>query len=253
VLAALELPPVPRQIVDDCGGLIDTLATPTRPVGATDQQARQARPARGGAHGAARDRPAHGHDTGRRDRRHRSLPSARKLCAWAGLTPAVRNFDRKVRHGPVTKQGSPWARWVLQEAAQRPGPVHRSSVSMPRSPPSRQAARHRRRRPQVTGPFACTSSSSCRQHRSSRQHPNRRRSRPGALAVTHAPTTRPLGDRGSPARTDRHADPPSMEARMGACETNSDQGRPGLLAARSCAGPHRRQGRSSSLGCGRST
>jgi transposase len=27
VLAALELPPVPRQIVDDCGGLIGTLAT----------------------------------------------------------------------------------------------------------------------------------------------------------------------------------------------------------------------------------
>ena len=46
---------------------------------------------------------------------------------------------------------------------------------------------------------------------------------------------------------------PAWEARMGACETNSDRRRPGLLAARSCAGPHRRQGRSSSLGCGRST
>jgi len=30
----------------------------------------------------------------------------------------VRNSDRKVRHGHITKQGSPWVRWVLQEAAQ---------------------------------------------------------------------------------------------------------------------------------------
>jgi transposase len=41
------------------------------------------------------------------------------LCAWAGLTPAVRNSDRKVRHGHITKQGSVWVRWILQEAAQR--------------------------------------------------------------------------------------------------------------------------------------
>jgi transposase len=47
------------------------------------------------------------------------FPSARKLCAWAGLTPAVRNSDRKVRHGHITKQGSVWVRWILQEAAQR--------------------------------------------------------------------------------------------------------------------------------------
>jgi transposase len=46
------------------------------------------------------------------------FPTARKLCAWAGLTPAVRNSDRKVRHGHITKQGSPWVRGILQEAAQ---------------------------------------------------------------------------------------------------------------------------------------
>src|ERR671913_133498 len=46
------------------------------------------------------------------------FPTARKLCAWAGLTPQVRNSDRKVRHGHITKQGSPWVRWILQEAAQ---------------------------------------------------------------------------------------------------------------------------------------
>jgi transposase len=45
------------------------------------------------------------------------FPSARKLCAWAGLTPAVKNSDRKVRHGHITKQGSVWLRSVLVEAA----------------------------------------------------------------------------------------------------------------------------------------
>jgi transposase len=34
------------------------------------------------------------------------------------LTPQVRNSDRTVRHGHSTKQGSPWVRGSLQEAAQ---------------------------------------------------------------------------------------------------------------------------------------
>jgi hypothetical protein len=46
------------------------------------------------------------------------FPSARKLCAWAGRTPQVRNSDRTVRHGHITTQGSPWVRGILQEAAQ---------------------------------------------------------------------------------------------------------------------------------------
>jgi transposase len=53
------------------------------------------------------------------------FPTARKLCAWAGLTPSVRNSDRKVRHGHITKQGTVWVRWILAEAAQR-GRVGRS-------------------------------------------------------------------------------------------------------------------------------
>jgi transposase len=43
--------------------------------------------------------------------------SARKLCAWAGLTPSVKNSDRKVRHGHITKQGSVWVRSTMVEAA----------------------------------------------------------------------------------------------------------------------------------------
>ena len=46
------------------------------------------------------------------------FPAARKLASWAGLTPAVRGSDLKVRHGHITEQGSPWLRWVLTQAAQ---------------------------------------------------------------------------------------------------------------------------------------
>src|SRR5262249_16693031 len=44
--------------------------------------------------------------------------SARKLASWAGLTPAVRGPDLKVRHGHIPGQGSAWLRWVLTQAAQ---------------------------------------------------------------------------------------------------------------------------------------
>jgi len=43
---------------------------------------------------------------------------ARKLAAWAGLTPTVRGSDRTVRHGHISKQGSAWLRCALAEAAQ---------------------------------------------------------------------------------------------------------------------------------------
>jgi len=46
------------------------------------------------------------------------FPSARKLGAWAGLTPTVRGSDVKVRHGHISKQGSPVLRWALNQAAQ---------------------------------------------------------------------------------------------------------------------------------------
>jgi Transposase IS116/IS110/IS902 family len=46
------------------------------------------------------------------------FPSARKLASWAGLTPTVRGSDLKVRHGHISKQGSVWLRWVMNQAAQ---------------------------------------------------------------------------------------------------------------------------------------
>ena len=47
--------------------------------------------------------------------------SARKLCAWAGLTPTIRSSDGKARLGHITKQGSRPLRWALVEAAQHTG------------------------------------------------------------------------------------------------------------------------------------
>jgi transposase len=117
-LAGLELPPMPRAIINDCCGLLDALATPIgrleREIAALAKpdprvQALMALPGVGKL--TAMTVVAEIGDIGR-------FPTARKLCAWAGLTPQVRNSDRKVRHGHITKQGSPWVRGILQEAAQ---------------------------------------------------------------------------------------------------------------------------------------
>jgi transposase len=118
-LDKLALPAAPRAVIDDCVGLVDQLtpiiarverdllarATPDPRV-----QALMALPGVGRL--TAMTLVAEIGDIGR-------FATARKLCAWAGLTPAVRNSDRKVRHGHITKQGSPWVRWVLVEAAHK--------------------------------------------------------------------------------------------------------------------------------------
>ena len=118
-LAELALPAVQRAIVTDCLALIDAIsplvARLERDLVARARpdprvQALQALPGIGPI--TAMTLVAEIGDIGR-------FPTARKLCAWAGLTPAVRNSDRKVRHGHITKMGSPWVRFVLQEAAQR--------------------------------------------------------------------------------------------------------------------------------------
>jgi transposase len=117
-LASLELPATPRAIVEDCCGLLDALAPPIarleRQIAALAKpdprvQALMALPGVGRL--TAMTLVA---EIGDIDR----FPTARKLCAWAGLTPTVRNSDRTLRHGHITKQGSVWVRWILQEAAQ---------------------------------------------------------------------------------------------------------------------------------------
>jgi transposase len=118
-LAELALPAVQRAIVADCLALIDAISPLVARLerdlvaGARPDprvQALQALPGIGPI--TAMTLVAEIGDIAR-------FPTARKLCAWAGLTPAVRNSDRKVRHGHITKMGSPWVRFVLQEAAQR--------------------------------------------------------------------------------------------------------------------------------------
>lgn len=118
-LAALELPRVSRSLVTDCLELIEAVQ---RPIDRLDAQVRA----------LGKDEPrvavltvlpgvgtltalmilAEVGDIGR-------FSSARKLASWAGLTPTVRNSDRTVRHGHISKQGSAWLRWILCEAAQR--------------------------------------------------------------------------------------------------------------------------------------
>jgi transposase len=47
------------------------------------------------------------------------FPTARHLCAWAGLTPTVRSSDAKARLGHISGMGSTALRWALVEAAQK--------------------------------------------------------------------------------------------------------------------------------------
>jgi transposase len=117
-LAELDLPPVSREIVTDCLAVIDGLAPVIdRIEGELHTQAKADPRVK-----ALRTLPGVGEftalvilaETGDITR----FPSARKLASWAGLTPAVRGSDLKVRHGHISKQGSAWLRWVMNQAAQ---------------------------------------------------------------------------------------------------------------------------------------
>jgi transposase len=67
-LQALPLPPVPREVVDDCCVLLDTLATPIARLEREIHGLAKPDPPGPGAHGPARGRPADRDDVGRRDR-----------------------------------------------------------------------------------------------------------------------------------------------------------------------------------------
>ena len=118
-LAELDLPAASREIVTDCLAVIDGLAPVIDRIDGELHAARQGRPA---GQGADRTLPGVGEFTalvmlaeiGDITR----FGSARKLASWAGLTPTVRGSDLTVRHGHISKQGSAWLRWVLNQAAQ---------------------------------------------------------------------------------------------------------------------------------------
>jgi transposase len=117
-LAGLELPAASREIVTDCLAVIDGLAPALDRIDAglrararSDPRVKVLTALPGVGQFTALVMVAEIGDVTR-------FPSARKLASWAGLTPAVRGSDLKVRHGHITEQGSPWLRWVLTQAAQ---------------------------------------------------------------------------------------------------------------------------------------
>jgi transposase len=46
------------------------------------------------------------------------FPDAKHLCSYAGLNPSVHASADRYRFGHITKQGSPWLRWILVEICQ---------------------------------------------------------------------------------------------------------------------------------------
>jgi transposase len=185
-LAALELPPTPRAIIEDCCGVLDALARPIArlegEIAALAKpdprvQALMALPGVGKL--TAMTLLAEIGDIGR-------FPTARKLCAWAGLTPQVRNSDRKVRHGHITKQGSPWVRWILQEAAQtaKRSPLFADTYG--------QLARRRGRNIATVAIARRLLARSFHILTQLEAAPAPEKARPGALASLHEPATRPL-------------------------------------------------------------
>jgi transposase len=116
-LESVDLPRLQHTIVNDCLALIDALAVPIvriereiRVLAKPDVRVEALQQLPGIGRLTAMMLVAEIGDI-------RRFPTARKLCAWAGLTPTVRNSDRTVRHGHITKQGSKWVRFVLGEAA----------------------------------------------------------------------------------------------------------------------------------------
>jgi Transposase IS116/IS110/IS902 family len=66
-----------------------------------------------------------------------------QLAAWAGLTPTVRGSDLKVRRGYISKPGSSWLRWVMNQApqtAKRPPKFAASYGSIPQQHQHRRGA-----------------------------------------------------------------------------------------------------------------
>jgi transposase len=117
-LAELELPAISREIVTDCLTFIDALALEIdridgelRQHAKTDPRVKVLTTLPGVGQFTALVMLAEIGDITR-------FPNARKLASWAGLTPTVRGSDRTVRHGHISKQGSAWLRWVLNQAAQ---------------------------------------------------------------------------------------------------------------------------------------
>src|SRR2546423_12924594 len=115
-LAGVSVRDMHRLVIDDCCGMLDALEIPIgrletdiRKQAKTDPRVEALCVLPGVGLITAMTLVSEIGDINR-------FPTARKLCAWAGLTPSVRNSDNKVRHGHITKAGPAAVRWVLTEA-----------------------------------------------------------------------------------------------------------------------------------------
>jgi len=178
-LASLQLPAVSREVIEDDLALTGALQVPIDRPGHEVRQRGRSEPRAGILTQLPGVGPftalvilAEVGDIAR-------FSSARKLAAWARLTPTVRGSDRTVRHGHISKQGSASVRWVLCEAAQT---AKRSHSSPPATRPSPSAAA--RRSPPPRSPASCAHPHLAPAHRrraphSRSSHHHSIRTRPG--------------------------------------------------------------------------
>ena len=147
-LDALDLPEVPRQITWDSLGIIDAIA-PTidrldREIHAranADPRVKVLTALPGVGEFTALVLLAEIGDITR-------FGNARKLASWAGLTPMVRGSDLTVRHGHISKQGSPYVRWVLGQSCLPARYSSRTTATRASGPATVAAVKcDRRRRP----------------------------------------------------------------------------------------------------------
>jgi len=144
-LAGLKLPATPRAIIQDCCELLDALAIPLArleteitALAKPDPRVQALMTLPGIGKLTAMTLVAEIGDISR-------FPTARKLCAWAGLTPQVRNSDRTVRHGHITKQAHHGGGGSCRRPPRRPSAILCSPTPMaswpaagaPTSPPWR--------------------------------------------------------------------------------------------------------------------
>jgi len=208
----------PRAILQDCCGLLDAPWRPRSPgwngksmrwPSPTHGQARMALPGVGRL--TARTLVAELGDLGR----FSTAPAVRRGRA----APQVRNSDRKLGHGHITKQAHPGCARSCRRPPrrQRQPMVAGASGDLARRPGNHIATTAITRR---------LLARSCHiRIQVWRQH--RRRLVPGAFAFAHAPATRPLTGLHSPG-PDFPSCGPRLRARMGAGEPTPTR-RPGLL------------------------
>src|SRR6201981_2229526 len=117
-LAELDLPAASREIITDCLAVIDALAVlidrldgELHARAKADPRVKALRTLPGVGEFTALVMVAEIGDISR-------FGSARKLASWAGLTPTVRGSGLTVRGGNISKQGSVWLRWAMNQAAQ---------------------------------------------------------------------------------------------------------------------------------------